>query len=170
VSGPTATSFLVFLDNRAAERIPHDWSRVDFGDIEKLDRLFRPPMAIIPLRSDADCFQQDFPTSRETDNRLFKYLGSFPQLRILPGGDLTVVVYRRAEGDDLLSKIHRFEAPGAAIPFGGDEMPRFHALPRDLARKIARYYVCTCSVPLGESVGLGLTWTRWRSFSETWSD
>ena len=160
----SATVFLVFRDASAAEgRVPHSWARVEVGNTGALDRCYAPPVAIIPLRGDHECFQQDLSTSFDTDRRLLGYIDHMPQLRVLPGA---IVVHCVAGQEVSFAKIHRFESPFARVPYGGTEIPRFHMLPRVLARQIARHYVCTCSVPSGELAGCHLSWAKWRGFAK----
>jgi hypothetical protein len=161
------------------------WSRLEAADTDRLDRLFtmHTETGLVPLASDDDCFQHvpgdkhyqnyraAWDAEREIDGKLYPYL-DLPQLRVLPAGGAVkggkVVVHYFGARDERVAKIHRFEAPGATVPFAGREFPIFHVLSPDLVGKIARHYVTTCTVPDGSIVGSGLAWVPWRDGTIGW--
>jgi hypothetical protein len=158
------------------------WSRREAGDTDRLDRLFTMPTGLIPLPSDHDCFRHvpdewhnpnpaERAVERELDGKLYPYL-DLPQLRVLPAGGAVkggkVVVHCLGVRDERVARIHRFEAPGATVPFAGREFPIFHVLSPDLVGKIARHYLTTCTVPDGSIVGSGLVWVPWRDGTIGW--
>jgi hypothetical protein len=179
---PAAISFLVIQFYWGmGDSIHIRWSRLEAGDTDKLDRLFTLQTGLVPLPSDHECFQhvpgekrhRNYPLAREAerevDGKLYPYL-NLPQLRVLPAGSVRsyVVVHYLRDQDERVARVHRFEAPGASVPFADREFPIFHVVPLDLVRKIVRQYVSTCTLPDGSSVGYGLTWVPWRGPAIGW--
>jgi hypothetical protein len=180
---PAATSFLVcqfYLG--MGDSVHLRWSRLEAGDTDRLDRLLTMQTGLVPLPSEHDCFKHvpnekhysdylaAWEAERDIDGKLYPYL-ELPQLRVLPAGVSVrgaVVVHYLGERDERVARIHRFEAPGATVPFAGREFPIFHVLSPDLVGKIARHYVTTCTVPDGSIIGSGLAWVPWHEGTIGW--
>jgi hypothetical protein len=174
-----ATSFLVFRSSGGWDYARNEWSRLEIGDSSWVKRGFATPTGFVPLPRDHDCFQhiperyqRDLRASMQTDGKLFPYLSSAPHLRILPAAGSVkngaVIVHYLGDRDERVARIHRFEAPGATVPFARFEIPIFHVLPPDLVKEIVSHYVQTCSVPDSSGRGIGLTWVPWRKGSIGW--